>query len=83
MLPSSLAVTIAITLLGLITVAIFLASWRRGHFDRIEAQSMIPLDDDDFAVARPWETETQRQARVAEFGPLRPAVTPGVWGGAA
>ncbi len=83
MLPSSLAVVIAITLLGLLTVAVFMAAWRRGHFDRINAQSLIPLDDDDFSVARPWETESQRDARAAEHGPLQPAVTPGIWGGAA
>jgi len=83
MLPSSLAVTVAITLLGLLTVALFLAAYRRGHFDRIDAQSLIPLDDDDFNVTRPWESEAQREARMAEHGPLRPAVTPGIWGGAA
>ena len=82
MLPSSLVVTLAITLLGLLTVAVFVWAWRAGHFDRIDRQALLPMDDDDFNVTRPWETPAQRAARIEEFGPPRPAVTPGVWGGA-
>ena len=82
MLPSSLTVTLAITILGLLTVATFLWAWRRGHFDRISTQALLPMDDDDFNVTRPWETPAQRAERVAEFGPTHAPVTPGVWGGA-
>jgi cbb3-type cytochrome oxidase maturation protein len=82
MLPSSLIVTLATTLLGLLTVAVFMWAWRAGQFDRIDTQALLPMDDDDFDVARPWETPAQRDARIAEFGPPRAAVTPGVWGGA-
>lgn len=82
MLPSSLTVTLAITILGLLTVAAFLWSWRLGHFDRISQQALLPLDDDDLSASRPWETAEQRAERVAEYGaPLVPA-SPGAWGGA-
>lgn len=81
MLPSSLVVTLAITLLGLLTVAVFAVAWRKGQFDRIDRQALLPLDEDDLNVERPWETPAQRTARVAEHGPLHPAATPGVWGG--
>jgi cbb3-type cytochrome oxidase maturation protein len=82
MLPSSLTVTLAITILGLVTVAAFVWAWRQGHFDRIDRQALLPLDDDDMNVARPWETASQRAERIEEFGPPRPASVPGVWGGA-
>lgn len=82
MLPSSLIVTLATTLLGLLTVAVFVVAWRKGHFDRIGQQALIPLDDDDFNVARPWENASQRAERVEEFGPPRAVRTPGIWGGA-
>jgi hypothetical protein len=82
MLPSSLTVTLAITILGLLTAAVFVWAWRQGHFDRINQQALLPLDDDDFNASRPWETDAQRAERVAEYGPPRPSVTPGVWGGA-
>ncbi len=82
MLPSSLTVTLAITILGLITAAVFVWAWHRGHFDRINQQALLPLDDDDFNVARPWETASQRAERVENFGPPRPSATPGLWGGA-
>ena len=82
MLPSSLTVTLAITILGLITAAVFVWAWRKGQFDRIDQQALLPLDDDDMNVARPWETSAQRSARIAEFGELREPATPGVWGGA-
>ena len=81
MLPSSLTVTLAITILGLLTVATFLWAWRRGHFDRIKTQALLAMDDDDFNVTRPWETPAQRAERVEEFGPTHAPVTPGVWGG--
>jgi nitrogen fixation-related uncharacterized protein len=83
MLPSSLTVTLAITLLGLCTVAVFVWAWRRGQFNNIKQQALIPLDDDDLNVARPWESASQRAERVEEFGPPRVSATPGVWGGAA
>jgi cbb3-type cytochrome oxidase maturation protein len=82
MLPSSLTVMLAITILGLLTVAAFVWAWRKGQFDRISQQALLPLDDDDLGTSRPWETERQRAERVQEFGPSRPASTPGVWGGA-
>ncbi len=82
MLPSSLTVTLAITILGLITAAVFVLAWRRGHFDRINQQALLPLDDDDFNIARPWETAAQRAERVENFGPPRTSATPGLWGGA-
>lgn len=82
MLPSSLAVTLATTILGLLTVAVFVWAWRKGQFDRINQQALLPLDDDDFNVARPWETAAQRAERVEEFGPPQPVLTPGIWGGA-
>jgi len=82
MLPSSFTVTLAITLLGLLTTAVFVWAWRRGHFDRINQQALIPLDDDDFSAARPWETASQRAERVEDFGLPRKTVTPGIWGGA-
>jgi cbb3-type cytochrome oxidase maturation protein len=82
MLPSSLTVTLAITILGLLTAAVFVWAWRKGQFDRINQQALLPLDDDDFNVARPWETAAQKSERQAEFGPPRPIVTPGIWGGA-
>ncbi|HYW50304.1 MAG TPA: hypothetical protein VE861_06850 [Gemmatimonadaceae bacterium] len=82
MLPSSLTVTLAITILGLLTVAAFAWAWRLGHFDRIGPQALLPMDDDDFSAARPWETPAQTAERVADFGPPRSAPTPGVWGGA-
>ena len=81
MLPSSLTVTLTITILGLLTVAAFAWAWRKGHFDRIQAQALLPMDDDDFNVTRPWETPAQREERVEEFGPTHAAATPGVWGG--
>lgn len=82
MLPSSLTVTLAITILGLLTVAVFLWAWRKGQFDRISDQALLPLDDDDFNVARPWETAAQHTQRIAEYGPSQPPATPGIWGGA-
>lgn len=82
MLPSSLTVTLAITVLGLLTVAAFIWAWRKGQFDDIQQQALIPLDDDDFNVARPWENVAQRAQRVAEFGPPTVVATPGIWGGA-
>ena len=81
MLPSSLTVTLAITILGLLTVAAFVWAWRKGHFDRIPQQALLPLDDDDLTVTRPWESAAQRAERVENFGPTHAAVTPGVWGG--
>ena len=81
MLPSSLIVTLAITILGLLTVAAFVWAWRLGHFDRINSQALLPMDDDDFTVTRPWETAAQRAQRVEEFGPTHTAAAPGVWGG--
>jgi hypothetical protein len=81
MLPSSLTVTLAITILGLLTVAVFIWAWHRGHFNSIPRQALIPLDGDDMRTSRPWETPSQRAERVEEFGPPAPAVTPGVWGG--
>jgi nitrogen fixation-related uncharacterized protein len=81
MLPSSLTVTLAITILGLLTVAAFVWAWRKGHFDRIPQQALLPLDDDDMNVTRPWESAAQRAERVEDFGPTHAAVTPGVWGG--
>ena len=56
-------------------------AWRAGHFDRISSQALLPMDDDDFNVTRPWETAAQRAERVKEFGPTHAAATPGVWGG--
>jgi len=82
MLPSSLTVTLATTLLGLLTVAVFFLAWKRGQFDRISQQALLPLDDDDVSVARPWETPSQRAERVEEFGPPAKGSTPGIWGGA-
>jgi hypothetical protein len=82
MLPSSLTVTIAITILGLLTAAVFFIAWRAGHFNSINRQALLPMDDDDFTVTRPWETPAQRAERVEEFGPPNSAVVPGVWGGA-
>lgn len=82
MLPSSLTVTLAITLLGLLTVAVFVWAWRKGHFDRINQQALLPMDDDDFNVTRPWETPAQQAQRVDDYGPTHAPVTPGVWGGA-
>jgi hypothetical protein len=82
MLPSSLTVTLAITILGLLTVAAFVWAWRRGEFDRIQQQALLPMDDDDFNVTRPWESPAQCAERVEEFGPTRASETPGVWGGA-
>lgn len=81
MLPSSLTVMLAITILGLLTVAAFGWAWRKGHFDRINQQALIPMDDDDFTVARPWENASQRAQRVEEFGPPHRPATPGIWGG--
>ncbi len=81
MLPSSLTVMLAITILGLLTVAVFIWAWRSGHFDRIPQQALLPLDDDDFNVTRPWETASQRAERVDDYGPTHTAATPGVWGG--
>ncbi len=81
MLPSSLTVTLAITILGLLTVAAFVWAWLRGHFDSIPRQALIPLDGDDMRTSRPWETASQRAERVEEFGPPVPAETPGIWGG--
>jgi cbb3-type cytochrome oxidase maturation protein len=80
MLPSSLTVSLSITVLGLLSVVAFLWAWFSGQFDDIERQGMIPLDDDDMNVLRPWETAAQRAAREARFGPSRPA-GPGAWGG--
>ncbi len=82
MLPSSLTVTLATTILGLLTVAVFFLAWRRGQFNRINQQALLPLDDDDMNVARPWETASQRAERVEEFGPPARRTTPGIWGGA-
>jgi cbb3-type cytochrome oxidase maturation protein len=82
MLPSSLTVTLAITILGLLTVAAFVWAWRRGQFERIDRQALLPLDDDDMNVARPWETASQRAERVEEFGPPQPVRVRGAWGGA-
>jgi hypothetical protein len=82
MLPSSLTVTLAITILGLLTAAVFFAAWRKGHFDSINRQALLPMDDDDFTAVRPWETAAQRAERVEEFGPPQSTVTPGAWGGA-
>ena len=82
MLPSSLTVTLAITILGLLTVAAFLWAWRKGQFDRINDQALLAMDDDDFNVARPWETVAQRAERVAAHGPTQPPAVPGIWGGA-
>jgi hypothetical protein len=81
MLPSSLTVTLAITILGLLTVAAFVWAWRHGEFDRIPQQALLPMDDDDFNVTRPWETPAQRAARVDDYGPTHVSETPGVWGG--
>jgi nitrogen fixation-related uncharacterized protein len=81
MLPSSLTVTLAITCLGLLSVAAFVWAWRAGQFAKIPRQALLPLDDTENAVARPWETASQRAARIEEFGPpTDPA--PGMWGGA-
>jgi cbb3-type cytochrome oxidase maturation protein len=81
MLPSSLTVTLAITCLGLLSVAAFVWAWRAGQFANIPRQALLPLDDTENAVARPWETASQRAARIEEFGPpTDPA--PGMWGGA-
>jgi len=82
MLPSSLTVTLAITILGLLTVAVFLWAWRTGQFDRISDQALLPMDDDDLNVARPWETDAQRADRIADHGPSQQPATPGIWGGA-
>jgi cbb3-type cytochrome oxidase maturation protein len=82
MLPSSLTVMLAITLLGLVTACVFFWAWRAGQFDHIHAQSLLPMDDDDFNVDRPWETDAQRAERIAAFGPPAATQTPGVWGGA-
>lgn len=82
MLPSSLTVTLATTILGLLTVAVFVWAWRRGQFDRINQQALLPLDRDDFNVPRPWESASQRAERVEEFGPPGPVTSPGIWGGA-
>jgi cbb3-type cytochrome oxidase maturation protein len=82
MLPSSAAVSLSITILGLLSLAAFVWAWRSGQFDDIERQGMIPLDDGDLATFRPWETPSQRAHRVEEFGPPRPAA-PGAWGGTA
>ena len=82
MLPSSLTVTLAITILGLLTVAAFLWAWRKGQFNRICDQALLAMDDDDFNVARPWETFAQRTERVQAHGPSQPPAVPGLWGGA-
>lgn len=82
MLPSSLTVTLAITILGLLTVAAFLWAWRKGQFNRISDQALLAMDDDDFNVARPWETFAQRSERVQAHGPSQPPAVPGIWGGA-
>ncbi len=81
MLPSSLTVTLATTILGLLTVAVFVWAWRKGQFDRIQQQALLPMDDDDFNVIRPWESPAQRAERIENYGPTHVAVTPGVWGG--
>ncbi len=80
MLPSSLTVTLSIAVLGLLSAGAFFWAWRTGQFDDIERQGMIPLDDDDMNVLRPWETAAQRTAREARYGPSRPA-DPSAWGG--
>ena len=50
MLPSSLTVTLAITILGLLTVAAFAWAWRKGQFDRLQQQALLPMDDDEILV---------------------------------
>lgn len=82
MLPSSLTVSLSISLLGLLTVAVFLWAWFSRQFDDIDGQAMLPLDEDDMSVQRPWETASQRAARVERWGPPT-APLPGAWGGRA
>ena len=82
MLPSSLTVTLSITVLGLLSLAAFVWAFVTGQFDDIERQGMLPLDDDDMRVLRPWESASQKAARVERWGPPAPGA-PGAWGGGA
>ena len=80
MLPASPAVLLICAALVLLAVGGFAWAWRWGQFTALDAQSLVIFDADDLRYERPWESPTQRQARIAAYGPPVPA-KPGQWGG--
>jgi cbb3-type cytochrome oxidase maturation protein len=80
-IPSSLAVVVAVLVLGASALALFAWAWRAGQLDDLDAQARAVLEPRDLRVERPWETPQQRRDRLAHGEP-EPAA-PGEWGGAA
>ncbi len=81
MLPSSVIVIVATALLTLGAALLLFWSWRSGFLTNFDAQSRVIFDGLDVRLERPWESESLRRDREAEYGELiEPAA--GEWGGA-
>ncbi len=81
MLPSSVIVIVATALFTLGAALVLGWAWKSGFLRDLDAQARVIFDERDWRLERPWETDTERQARTAQFGAL---VEPdaGEWGGA-
>ena len=82
MLPSSVIVIVATALFTLGAALVLFWAWRLGFLRDFDAQSRVILNERDFRLERPWETEAARQDRERAYGELVPPVA-GEWGGAA
>lgn len=81
MFPSSLVVILTGLFMGALALSAFAWAWRRGHFDRLDAQARVIFDERDHRLERPWESPDEREARRLAYGELLEP-EPGEWGGA-
>ena len=66
--------------LGILTFVFFLWAFFSGHFDDLDAQAVVILDEHDLRLEREWESEREKAERVRAYGaPVVPE--PGEFGG--
>ncbi len=81
MLPTSIAIILATALLTLGAALALFWFARAGFFSKLDEQSRVIFDEDDWRVVRPWESPHERRERERRHGaPLTPRA--GEWGGA-
>ena len=80
MFGASLSVVLMFVGLGAVSFLAFAWAVWHGQFDDLDEHALVIFDEDDFRVAREWETAAQRQEREQRYGPpIDPS--PGEWGG--
>jgi cbb3-type cytochrome oxidase maturation protein len=80
MLAASGVLILLSILVGIVGFGFLVWGLLNGQFDELEAQAMVPLDEEDLRLLRPWETPSQCEQRVRDHGTLLQA-RDSDWGG--